>query len=299
MEHPSLEPLPPSAGLCRRCAAIDFDILLSKPSDGPVLGRIAQGQRGICSLCDFFFDLLQAEAKEGEQVFYSYRLRSGYYLYAWPVMDVIVLRLDPFPQGMQDVVDGPGIPYIIHRSQSTNVWLQPLGTSIDFEIPKRWLSMCTTKHPQTCVGETDDAISLKIIDCATRSIVQSDANQPYVTLSYVWGPTVAGEETNGPAVEDDIQRLPANLPKTIEDAIVVTKTLDYKYLWVDKYCIDQTDPEDALHQIRQMHLIYRNCVLTIIDAAGKDPHHGLPGVRPNSRSPNQPFCTCWPLRVSF
>jgi hypothetical protein len=59
--------------------------------------------------------------------------------------------------------------------------------------------------------------------------------------------------------------------------------LMFQYLWVDRYCIDQLDPEDKHHQIKQMDRIYANVEATIIAAAGDDPEYSLPGVKDTLR----------------
>ncbi|KAK8097529.1 heterokaryon incompatibility protein-domain-containing protein [Apiospora sp. TS-2023a] len=70
----------------------------------------------------------------------------------------------------------------------------------------------------------------------------------------------------------------STFPPTIEDAINVTIQLGFSYLWVDRYCIDQTDEAHKTSQIQQMGHIYNQAALTIIAAAGADPTYGLPGV---------------------
>jgi len=72
--------------------------------------------------------------------------------------------------------------------------------------------------------------------------------------------------------------MPRQLPNTIEDAISVTQQLGFRYLWIDRYCINQQDKTHATQQIEQMGSIYRNSEITIIAACGKDPSHGLPGI---------------------
>ena len=56
----------------------------------------------------------------------------------------------------------------------------------------------------------------------------------------------------------------------------VVLNIGLQYLWVDRYCIQQSDP------------IYNNAIATIIAAAGTDSMYGLPGV---GRTPGaaQPF----------
>lgn len=74
-----------------------------------------------------------------------------------------------------------------------------------------------------------------------------------------------------------------HLPKTVEDAITVTKSLDYRYLWVDELCIDQLDPVHRASQIGQMDQIYRGADLTIVAAYGDNKNCGLPGVNTTPR----------------
>ena len=97
------------------------------------------------------------------------------------------------------------------------------------------------------------------------------------SLSYVWGqsPSATLESVTDYAYQPTLHEL----PKVIEDSIEVTLRLGFQYLWVDRYCINQSDKEDQHNQIRQMDLIYSNAEFTIIAAAGNGPHHGLPGVR--------------------
>lgn len=72
--------------------------------------------------------------------------------------------------------------------------------------------------------------------------------------------------------------LPTALPATILDAITVTNRLGFRYLWVDRYCINQHDKNKAQIQINQMDLIYQKASLTLVAASSKDPPYGLPGV---------------------
>lgn len=72
--------------------------------------------------------------------------------------------------------------------------------------------------------------------------------------------------------------LPAQLPRTIEDAFQATRELGLDYLWVDKYCIPQRNEKEKDNQIRNMDGIYQQAHVTIVAAAGNGPDHGLPGV---------------------
>ncbi|KAH6647812.1 heterokaryon incompatibility [Truncatella angustata] len=60
------------------------------------------------------------------------------------------------------------------------------------------------------------------------------------------------------------------LKDIVRDAISATKSLGYRYLWVDKHCIDQSNETDIRRQISQMGNIYAQAEVTIIAAAGQD-----------------------------
>ncbi|KAH8800154.1 heterokaryon incompatibility protein-domain-containing protein [Xylogone sp. PMI_703] len=78
-------------------------------------------------------------------------------------------------------------------------------------------------------------------------------------------------------------RLPNEIPLTIRDAIQVTKALGYRFLWVDKYCIDQSSETEKQQQCSRMGDIYAGSQLTIF-ALGSDSNYGLPGVSSRPRS---------------
>jgi hypothetical protein len=77
------------------------------------------------------------------------------------------------------------------------------------------------------------------------------------------------------------------IPKTIRDAIRLTREIGERFLWVDALCIMQDEPNDKAEQIKHMGSIYKGSVLTIVAACGIDATYGLPGVEPNSRTVNQ------------
>jgi len=95
----------------------------------------------------------------------------------------------------------------------------------------------------------------------------------YLALSYVWGRTTMGHKAE-PA--DEGSHLPDGVPKTVAYAIVVTKRLGQRYLWVDRYCILHSQGKPT--QIANMNKIYQGAWCTIIALDGLHADAGLAGI---------------------
>ncbi|KAK3994351.1 heterokaryon incompatibility protein-domain-containing protein [Cladorrhinum sp. PSN332] len=129
---------------------------------------------------------------------------------------------------------------------------------------KEWLNTCRTdpQHERVCSLKISyRPPNLRLIDVERIVVIPAPPEAEYVALSYVWG----ANQSEG-------------FPQVVLDSIEVVRALGYRYLWVDKYCIDQNDATNKHEQIRNMHLIYGCADLTIIAAAGTDSAYGLPGV---------------------
>ncbi|KAI1447075.1 HET-domain-containing protein [Annulohypoxylon stygium] len=148
---------------------------------------------------------------------------------------------------------------------------------LDCKHIKQWFSIGGTEDHGNVMSckPTEGRLQIlpsRLIDCRTLKLVKvSKSPCTYFALSYVWGQKPHEHYSSHP-------KSLAEFPRTIRDAIQVTKQLGYRYLWVDRYCIDQDDWNEKHRQIHDMGSIYNNASLTIIAAAGADPSYGLPGV---------------------
>ncbi|XPS81362.1 hypothetical protein M3J07_013326 [Ascochyta lentis] len=147
------------------------------------------------------------------------------------------------------------------------------GPLADLSRLQKWLEHDKQFHPPVPTYAND--VQLTVIDCLTRCLVLLPQKEPYATLSYVWGTTTLDPSA---VVEEDPQKLPAQVPQTIQDSIEVCCALSIKYLWVDRYCIPQDNPDEKGRQIHQMCQIYQGSYLTIVACTGANPEHGLPGI---------------------
>jgi hypothetical protein len=65
------------------------------------------------------------------------------------------------------------------------------------------------------------------------------------------------------------------LPKTLQDAIEVTRELGLRYLWVDALCIVQDDLEDFNREAANMDYIYEGAHITLSITLSKDVDSGF------------------------
>lgn len=141
---------------------------------------------------------------------------------------------------------------------------------------REMLGTCSTTH--SCgMNNLTFPHNANVIDCEARAIVQLNNNMEYLALSYVWGNGYTARPVHDAALRTRSPNLGLNFPLVVEDAILVVQKSGYRYLWVDRYCIQQHDNIEKQHQIRQMANIYSNAVATIC-ALGAHANTNLPGV---------------------
>ncbi|KAI0433111.1 heterokaryon incompatibility protein-domain-containing protein [Xylaria sp. FL1042] len=67
----------------------------------------------------------------------------------------------------------------------------------------------------------------------------------------------------------------AGLNKTFQDAIMITRLLGFRYLWIDSLCIIQDDTADWQREASRMAHVYSQAHLTITTSAASDRSQGL------------------------
>lgn len=106
------------------------------------------------------------------------------------------------------------------------------------------------------------------------------AELQYVALSYTWGSAQQTIINSGNKIAlSEPGSLDGTVSATISDAILLTESLAFRFLWVDALCILQDDEPDKLIHLAFMSEIYKNAVFTIVAACGKDAAAGLTGLR--------------------
>lgn len=179
-----------------------------------------------------------------------------------------------------------------------NIALIPNGRA-DYDQIKLWIGECSQDH-QRCSTKAKQPPRKpqpcwRFIDVKSRRIVTGNPEvDRFVALSYIWGdpPSASVGLPNNQGTQPLLARptqdqnlvLPHDLPQVIDDALTVCQELGEELLWVDRYCIDQTDLADKQAQVEAMDSIYSNARLTIVANSRSFTYAGLPGVREGSRT---------------
>ncbi|KAK5651867.1 hypothetical protein OQA88_11636 [Cercophora sp. LCS_1] len=171
-----------------------------------------------------------------------------------------------------------------------------LGSQANHDIARRWLQDCSTHL--NCRHDEPSDLPTRVIDVgagshdnAARLIHSHGTKGAYVALSHCWGGRVdvtLNSRTIGPFQKElTLDILPANF----RDAIIVTRQLGFRYLWIDCLCIIQDSVTDWELESQKMDRVYGNAALTISAIAAGSSDIGLLTTNIDSRP--------WPKSASL
>lgn len=175
------------------------------------------------------------------------------------------------------------------------------GSSQSFAIAKQWIQTCLDHHQPTAADESS-FFPWRVLDIGGRGYpivklksrtwaMSAVADAKYATLSYCWGQgnhLKLEWETLIPFLRGIYV---AKLPKTMRDAIAVTRELGLRFLWIDSLCIIQNSQEDWRTQSAMMGSIYQHSHINLAASSSTDSEGGLFFDRdPSSIRPVEVIC---------
>ena len=172
--------------------------------------------------------------------------------------------------------DDPAARYITSQAPDPHV-----QSPQAFAVARRWLASCTESH-KACSTDEPSLLPTRVLDVtpinqnASLALYSHPGKRAqYVTLSYCWGAPQPLMTTTGnfQRYMDRIDE--SSLPRSIQDAVKVTRELGFRYLWVDSLCILQDSEADKTHEIARMRDVYRCSSLTIQAAAAPNANAGF------------------------
>ncbi|KAI0708555.1 heterokaryon incompatibility protein-domain-containing protein [Earliella scabrosa] len=158
-----------------------------------------------------------------------------------------------------------------------------LSSEATFSLAREWLAQCLENHPR-CTQAARLAVGrpLRLVDVGDNhgtdpKIVIMDPSEPspvYLTLSHCWGgATILRLLLEN--VDTLTKGIPmGDLPKTFRDAVIITRRLGYRYIWIDSLCIIQDSPSDWRTNAAVMGEIYAGSACTVAALTARNAHDG-------------------------
>lgn len=128
--------------------------------------------------------------------------------------------------------------------------------------------------------------TVKIV--VSTDLSEDEKMSPYLILSYQWGKGNDSARTTTGNLEERKHEINfQHMPKTIRDAIDITRLMGMRYLWVDAVCIIQADRSlgsqqqddvagsDWEKESKNMAAYYSNALCCIAAASAKDSSQGI------------------------
>lgn len=175
------------------------------------------------------------------------------------------------------------------------------GSELTFSTIKRLTKNCVDEHEEcrrSIDGGEQDSTPLmpsRLVDVGQldstsppKIIITHGVQHAYLALSYSWGGRAALVTTKE-TLSSLCERIHFDaLPRTIKDAIVTTRKLGFRYLWVDSLCIVQDDVQDWAHEAALMGRIYERAFCVIAATAAPSSDIGLFIPRPAQKQAVMP-----------
>ncbi|KXH30482.1 heterokaryon incompatibility protein [Colletotrichum salicis] len=185
----------------------------------------------------------------------------------------------------------------IPMKEAFSVWT---GSPTSLKLAKSWIKSCVTEHaaciaassshknagsrPTRLVDVSSGTELVRVCSAPTEEARTAD-RQPrdrqspnhldYVTLSHAWGGAEFVKLTTQNYARLCDQFSIQELPKTWRDAICLTRSLGYRYIWVDALCIIQDSLCDWEVESDLMGQVYEHCHLNIAALGSTSSNDGL------------------------
>jgi hypothetical protein len=148
-------------------------------------------------------------------------------------------------------------------------------------VAEEWLRTCLHEHKECSpLRAHASPLPTRVIDVGDensypRLVTSNGKIEPWIALSYCWG----GDSQfvfNDRTMHDLHRGIPLNsFPATLRDAVVITRSLGIKYIWIDALCIKQDSAEDWVREAAKMREVYSGAILTIVAGNSPSTHSGI------------------------
>jgi len=131
-----------------------------------------------------------------------------------------------------------------------------------------WYNTCRKDHTSCAIDTTEASLPARVIDVQSYKdtttnpllIAPSPGNTgKYLALSYCWGKSLPLQLTQASLGQFANDGIPlTQMPRALQDAVQLTRSLGLRFLWVDCLGILQDSDEDWQQQFSVMGTTYAN-----------------------------------------
>ncbi|KAE9569388.1 hypothetical protein CGMCC3_g14510 [Colletotrichum fructicola] len=185
-----------------------------------------------------------------------------------------------------------GISSILTSKAAKSSWAT--GTDDDFRLAASWAKRCLATHP-SCSLVTNPLAPLpsRVLDVMAKScpsglrlVDGAGRFGPYITLSHCWGKSTIITTKQATITQRRQYVLLEDLSQTFRDAVISSRALGIRYLWIDSLCIIQDSKDDWEFEAKRMCQYYTNSLMTISGVSSSGGEGGLFATRhPGLTSP--------------
>ncbi|KAH6643063.1 heterokaryon incompatibility protein-domain-containing protein [Boeremia exigua] len=178
--------------------------------------------------------------------------------------------------------DGDGQSSFSAIGRGRQISSQPLQDT-GLATIRNLLKSCLATHSK-CRQPKSTTLPKRVLDVSgtdSKSIRlhESDFNQEesryeygeYIALSHIWGTAKSLPKSATRTIQSHKKGIPwTSLPRAIQEAIVLTRALGFRWLWIDAFCLIQDDVASRIEESMTMDQIFGNAFLTIAATSATD-----------------------------
>ncbi|CRK14558.1 hypothetical protein BN1723_010390 [Verticillium longisporum] len=202
--------------------------------------------------------------------------------------DMIVYPDSNGPLGHRPALKSVNFQYEFYKEGDSRPY-KPTGdtsSSVSYGRMYWWIRKCSEEHPLCGSGEPTElptrilylGADLKFEGHPTDiKLMEPLPNQKdrYIALSHCWGKDQQPLRTTTATLDDHKAGIQfGQLPKTFQDAVMVSRRLGVQYLWIDSLCIIQDSAEDWEIEASRMAVVYRNSWVTVAGSCSSSSSSG-------------------------
>jgi len=232
--------------------------------------------------CDLCVLLWQTAIRDGGVKFASIKLERTSSFLRMKSNGLPVLSIVRYPEELSRITSDGQVGF---------VQLPEAGSTAHLEVLQHWLHHCNGHHGCSPAQHTANSAKVRLptrlIDVGTDEddtirlweTEPSDVGE-WIALSHKWGSRHLS--TTPETLQDHLNGIGlGTLPATFKDAVIVTRALGRRHLWIDSLCVIQGPQGDFMTEAKRMEAVYSGAYCVIAASCATDHYDGF--LKPRTR----------------